>query len=198
MKDRMQIRFLTKIATGTFLMATIAATSGCTTTNAQDNAAMTPHEARDTVLNFVVDTSEHVDAENWSAETGAAVPQNCTLDNGEEGAAYQFRLWSADRSSDSMLEADRIVEYWDSLGMDTRVADHGGHPVVYGTGGPVVRASFDTDAAGESYSIGAVAPCTPGNAADLKREANTQREDGERVPGDEYVPEEKFNDSSAT
>lgn len=198
MKDRMQLRFLTKIAIGTFLMATIAASSGCTTTNAQENAAMTPHEARDAVIKFVVDTSEHVDAENWSADTGAAIPQNCTLENGEEGAAYQFRLWSADRSSDSMLEADRIVEYWDSLGMDTRVADHGGHPVVYGTGGPVVRASFDTDAAGESYSIGAVAPCTPGNEADLKREANAQREDGERVPGDEYVPEENFNDSSTT
>lgn len=193
MKDRMQPRLLTKIVTNTFVMATIAATSGCTTTNTQETAAMTPHEARDAVVKFVVDTSEHVDTENWSADTGAAVPQNCALENGEEGAAYQFRLWSSERSPDSTLEADRIVEYWDSLGMDTRVADHGGYPVVYGTGGSVSRASFDTDAAGESYSIVAVAPCTPGNAADLKREANAQRQDGERMPGDEYVPEENFD-----
>lgn len=157
---------------------------------------MTPHEARDAVIKFVVDTSEQVDAENWSADTGTATPQNCTLESGEEGAAYQFRLWSSDRSSDSMLQADRIVEYWDSLGVDTRIEDHGGHPVVYGTGGPIVRASFDTDAAGESYSISAVAPCTPGNAADLKREANAQRQQGERLPGDEYVPEENIDDVS--
>lgn len=156
---------------------------------------MTPDEARDAVVKFVVDTSEQVDAENWSADTGAATPQECTLENGDEGAAYQFRLWSTDRSSDAKVEAERIVEYWESLGVQTRVADHGGHPVVYGTGGPIVRASFDTDAADESYSIGAVAPCAPGNAADLKRQANAQRAEGERIPGDEYVPDENVDDS---
>jgi len=79
--------------------------------------------------------------------------------------------------------------------MDTRiVSEDVVSPRVYATGGPVLRASFSTNAPGETYRIGAVAPCVPGDATALIREANEQREDGERFPGDEYVPEENVDE----
>lgn len=154
---------------------------------------MTPHEGRDAIVNFVVDTTEQLSAEQWVARTGTATPKGCTLENGQEGAAYHFMLWSSERSDDPAADAQKIVDYWESLGTSTRVADHGGNPVVYGTGGPVLRASFNT-ASGEYYRIGAVAPCTPGDAIELKREANEGRRNGEHFPGDQYVPEENVGE----
>src|SRR5699024_7799783 len=124
---------------------------------------------------------------------GTATPKGCMLNNGQEGAAYHFTLWSSERSQDPETDAQQVADYWESLGISTRTADHGGNPVVYGTGGPVLRASFNT-ASGEFYRIGAVAPCAPGDAVELKQEANERRKDGERFPGDEYVPEENIDD----
>ena len=151
-------------------------------------------EQRDAVVNLVIDTTEQLTAEDWKANTGTAVPQGCTMENGEEGAAYEFMLWSTERSDDPDSDVQLVVDYWESLGTTTRVVDHGGSPVVYGTGGPVLRASFSTDAAGETYRIGAIAECAHGDAIELKREANERRKDGERFPGDEYVPEENVDD----
>ncbi|GAA4117047.1 hypothetical protein [Enteractinococcus coprophilus] len=74
--------------------------------------------------------------------------------------------------------------------MTTRIVAHGDYPVVSGTDGPVNNTSFDTDAAGKTYSITAVAHCAPGNASDLKREDIQQRQTGETLPGDEYVATE--------
>jgi len=155
---------------------------------------MTPHEGRDAVVNLVVDTTEHLDVGTWQANHGAAAPQNCTMKNEGEGASYQFSLW-ADQGTSFDEDIQRVADYWESLGMETRSVDHGQYPVLYGTGGPVFRASFDTNGPGNSYRIGAVSPCTPGDAGALKREANEQRKDGERFPGDEYVPEENIDEA---
>lgn len=112
------------------------------------------------------------------------------MPNGDEGAAYQFVLWSTERSNEVNADAERVAEYWESLGITTRIVAHGEYPVVYGTDGPVKNTSFDTDAVGKTYSLTAVAHCAPGDASELKREAIQQRENGEILPGDEYVPAE--------
>lgn len=146
-------------------------------------------EQRDAVVKFVIDTTEVLDIDGWKASHGAARAQACTLDNGDEGAAYQFTLW-AEPGTEHQENAQRIVKYWESLGMETRVVDHGGYPAVYPTGGPVQRASFATNAAEDHYQVGASAYCAPGDAAKLKTEFNKRRKNGERFPCDEYVPEE--------
>lgn len=165
-------------------------TTGCTTPDQQKDPQMTPHQGRDTVVQLVVDTTEQLEAGNWTASTGTATAQGCTMSNGDEGAAYQFVLWSTERSDDVEADAQLVADYWDSLGMSTRIVAHGDYPVVYGTDGPVQNTSFDTDAAGKTYSITAVAHCAPGDASELKREAIQQRENGKILPGDEYVPAE--------
>ena len=169
----------------------LALTTGCAPTDQQDDAQMTPHHGRDAVIQLVVDTTEQLDAGNWTAATGTATAQSCTMSNGDQGAAYQFVLWSTERSNDVDSAAERVAKYWESFGATTRIVAHGSYPVVYGTDGPVKNTSFDTDAAGGTYSITAVAHCAPGDASQLKREAIEQRENGQILPGDEYVPTEE-------
>ena len=187
---RCSLRRLVRAAS--YLTAIVVVSTGCTATPNQEHA-MDAVEHRDLVVNLVIDTTEQLDVEGWEASHGAAKPQGCTLDNGDEGTAYKFSLW-ADRGTSHEADAQRIVEYWESLGMDTRVVDHGGYPVVYATGGPVQRASFTTDAAQESYRVGAISYCAPGDATELRRAADERRKNGERFPGDEYVPEENISD----
>lgn len=164
--------------------------TGCTTTNLSADPQTTPHHGRDAVIQLVVNITEQLDANNWTAATGTATAQSCTMPNGDEGAAYQFVLWSTERSNEVNADAERVAEYWESLGITTRIVAHGEYPVVYGTDGPVKNTSFDTDAVGKTYSLTAVAHCAPGDASELKREAIQQRENGEILPGDEYVPAE--------
>ena len=181
-------RLVTTISTAlTFLLVT-----GCTgPTNQEPVLDAVAH--RDVVVHLVVDTAEQLELEGWEAIHGAASSERCTMGNGAKGAAYKFNL-SADSGTAHGTNAQRIVDYWDSLGMDTRVLDHGGYPVVYGTGGPVHRATFDTMATGDTYRVVAVSHCAPGDAAKLKAEFDERRKHGERFPGDEYVPEENISD----
>lgn len=172
------------------LISSIFLLTGCTATSNQQPAGDVI-EQRDAVINFVVNTTEHLDVDGWEARHGVASAQGCTGPNGQDGAAYHFDL-SADRGPAHDADAQRVVKYWESLGLEARVVDHGGYPTVYATGGPVRRASFTTDAAGESYRVGAVAHCAPGDAGEVKSEYIERRKDGERFPGDEYVPEENI------
>lgn len=168
----------------------LAMTTGCTITAQHEDPQMTPHHGRDAVVQLVVDTTEQLEPGNWSASTGTATAQSCTMSNGDEGAAYQFVLWSTEHSDDVKADAELVADYWASLGMTTRIAAHGEYPVVYGNEGLGQNTSFDTDAAGQTFSITAVAHCAPGDASELKREAIQQRENGTTLPGDEYVPAE--------
>ena len=181
-------RLVTTISTAIALLLV----TGCTGPTNQE-PVMDAVAHRDVVVNFVVDTTEQLELEGWEARHGAANSERCTMDDGTSGAAYKFNL-SAEAGPDHEANAQRVVDYWDSLGMDTRVVDHGGYPVVYGTGGPVQRATFDTMAAGDTYRVVAVSHCAPGDTAKLKTEFDEQRKDGERFPGDEYVPEENISD----
>lgn len=166
--------------------------TGCADPSNQE-PAMDAVEHRDVVVNLVIETTDQLEVEGWEASHGAATSERCTMMDGTEGAAYKFSLW-ADSGTDHEASAQHIVEYWESLGMDTRIEDHGGYPVVYGTGGPVQHATFDTMAAGDSYRVLAVSHCAPGDTAKLKTEFNERRKNGERFPGDEYVPEEHISD----
>ncbi|GAA4114761.1 hypothetical protein [Enteractinococcus coprophilus] len=183
---------LSRLGRGAGMLTMLLMTTACTTSTDQQSV-MDAVDHRDVVVDLVIDTTEHLDVDGWGANHGAAKPESCTLDNGDEGAAYKFSLW-ADRGTAHEADAQRIVEYWESLGMDTRVVDHGGFPVVYATGGPVQRASFTPDAAEESYRVGAISHCAPGDAIELRRAFDERRKQGERFPGDEYVPEENIDD----
>ncbi|AZZ56211.1 hypothetical protein C7V51_10185 [Rathayibacter iranicus] len=96
-------------------------------------------------------------------------------------------------------DARKVAAYWQSLGMSVRITDSTPRPTVYAEGGPVLRASFMTGTTDDSYRIGAVAPCAPGDAVGILREDNAQRDAGVMLPGDEgVVPKPSSRQKSAT
>ncbi|MGJ4843083.1 hypothetical protein [Leifsonia sp. Le1] len=99
------------------------------------------------------------------------------------GAAYSHARW-APAGTDPIDDARRVSDYWESLGMFVYTVNADTTPTVFAEGGPVLRASFDTDAAKHSYRIGAIMPCGPGDDVALNEEDDAERDQGKVLPGD--------------
>ena len=145
-------------------------------------------EGRDRAVELVFNTAEHLDVTGWWPRNGAAWAQECTPESshgrGDATASYSYERW-APQGTDHIGDAERVAEYWESLGMSVRTINSTTHPTVFAEGGPVAGAVFDTHAADESYSIGATAPCSPGDAFTLNEEDSAARDQGKVLPGDE-------------
>ncbi|MGM1018925.1 MAG: hypothetical protein ACQEW8_15430 [Actinomycetota bacterium] len=131
------------------------------------------------MIAFVEGTAELLGGEGWLPDHGAWA-EGCTLPNGDRGASYGYALL-AEQGTDFDADAQKVAEHWESLGMNVRVVEQGG-PVVYATGGPVVRAAFGTGPT--LYDVGAVAECVPGDSAELNEEDHAERAKGNVLPGD--------------
>ncbi|WP_146361245.1 hypothetical protein [Arthrobacter yangruifuii] len=145
-------------------------------------------EGRDRVVELVFNTTEQLDVTGWWPRNGVAAADEC-IPKSRSGiehatASYSYDRW-APQGTDHVGDAKRVAEYWESLGMSVRTVNPAKDPVVFGEGGPVARAEFDTDASDQSYSIGATAPCSPGDAVTLNDEDEAERDQGKVLPGDE-------------
>ena len=163
-----------------------------------EKKTITAREGRDRVVELVINTTKQLDVTGWWPRNGVAGAQECSLGNGEEGASYSYDHW-APQGTEHIEDAKRVAEYWKSLGMTVRTVNPTTHPTVFAEGGPVLRAEFDTDASDKSYSIGATAPCSPGDAWELNVEDQAERDQGEVLPGDEgVIPKADPRDTSTT
>ncbi|PPF15555.1 hypothetical protein C5E02_00705 [Rathayibacter rathayi] len=160
--------------------------AGCAEREARPVSTMSPREGRDRVVEFVRDSAGRLDVEGWWPRSGAAVPDECGLGDGVKGASYSYAWW-APAGTDFEGDARKVADYWESLGMRVRVTDTTPRPTVYGEGGPVLRASFDTGAVENQYNIDAVMPCAPGDFGSLLDEDQAQRAAGVVLPGDEGI-----------
>ncbi|WP_416404893.1 hypothetical protein [Arthrobacter sp. LFS091] len=154
--------------------------------DATPEETISAREGRDRVVELVINTTKQLDVTGWWPRNGVAGAQECYLGKGEKGASYGYDHW-APQGTNHIEDAKRVAEYWKSLGMTVRTVNPTTHPTVYGEGGPVLRASFDTDRLREYYDVGAVAPCSPGDAVTLNDEDETERKQGKVLPGDEGV-----------
>lgn len=141
-------------------------------------------EGRDRTVELVINTTKQLDVTGWWPRNGVAWAQECSHGRGDAGASYSYDRW-AHQGTDHIEDAKRVAEYWKSLGMAVRTVNPTTHPTVFAEGGPVLRAEFDTDAADKSYSVGATAPCSPGDAMALNDEDEAARKQGKVLPGDE-------------
>ncbi|WP_194265959.1 hypothetical protein [Arthrobacter yangruifuii] len=167
------------------------AEKGSNTTMSEKNTpeeAISAREGRDRVVELVFNTAEQLDVTGWWPRNGAAWAQECTPESshglGDATSAYSYDRW-APQGTDHIEDAKRVSEYWESLGMTVRTINPTKDPVVFAEGGPVLRAEFDTDAPEQSYSISAIAPCSPGDAYTLNEEDSAERDQGKVLPGDE-------------
>lgn len=172
---------------GALVMVVLTGTmSACTEEGANQVNTTSPREGREKVVDLVVDTTKQLDIQGWWPRTGAAVPDVCSLAGGAEGASYSY-AHEAPQGTDFLGDARSVAAYWESLGMSVRVVDSTPRPAVFGEGGPVLRASFDTGAADKTYRVDAVARCATGDAALMFSEDNAEREAGVVLPGDEGI-----------
>jgi hypothetical protein len=147
---------------------------------------ITAREGRDRVVELVINTNKQLDVTGWWPRNGVAGAQECSLGKGEKGASYGYDHW-APQGTDLIEDAKRVAEYWKSLGMTVRTVNPTTHPTVFAEDGPVLRASFDTNAADKSYRVGATAPCSSGDAVALNDEDEAERNQGKVLPGDEGI-----------
>ncbi|UWX96417.1 hypothetical protein N2K95_12185 [Arthrobacter zhaoxinii] len=177
------IRILTAAASALMMGMTITACA-----EKEPSTAISAREGRDRVVELVFNTAEQLDITGWWPRNGAAAADEC-IPKSRSGiedatASYSYDRW-APRGTDHVGDAKRVAEYWESLGMSVRTVNPTTHPTVFAEGGPVLRAEFDTYASDESYSIGATAPCSPGDAWTLNEEDSAERDQGKVLPGDE-------------
>ncbi len=172
--------------TGSVLAVALVLTSGAACTSER---VISAYEGRDRAVQLTVDSIAELDVTGWKARNVGPWAQSCTLKGETSGAQYGFDLW-APRGEEPMRDAKLVAAYWKSLGMEVRIIDQGG-PVVYGKGGPVLRADFDTHAADNSYSLGATAPCALGSPIELNAQDMDALKRGQEVPGWEYLPHQE-------
>lgn len=134
------------------------------------------------MVEFVIDTTKQLDISGWWPRNGVAGASEC----GKAGAAYSYAHW-APQGSDHIGDAKRVAHYWESLGMVVRTVNADTSPTIFAEGGPVLRASFDTHSAENSYRVGAIARCSPGDAVRLNEEDEAERDAGTVLPGDEGI-----------
>ncbi|MEV8272810.1 hypothetical protein [Microbacterium sp. NPDC077184] len=140
------------------MMVTLAAATvllaGC---SPQEGTDMTPDQARDNLIALI---------ESTAAELGGAwedpiqpYPEGCTMSGGASGVRYNSGAGSAP-SADPEVDAERVAEYWRSLGMEARVVLDP-PAAVFATGGASTNISFD--AGPQSSSILGSSVCVPGD-----------------------------------
>jgi len=161
-------------------------------------ADYTIEQARQDPIDLVTATTEILASDNWESASGTPWPGTCTLPNGEDGTYYSYSLRTDQRSYDMDADVQKVIDYWESLGVSTRIVDHGEYPTVYATGGPVVRASFMSKIPGaDKYKVGAVGGCAPGDSLELMQVENDRAEQRGIIPGDSYFPNHPPEDTEA-
>lgn len=168
-----------------WLSVMVVAVATALLTSCSVEAPVSPEDNRRGVVEFIRDSAAAVPAEGWSTGEGAPRADVCGLGWGSTGAQFAYTYWALP-NSDFHGDAQRVAEYWRSLGMSVRVTDSTPWPSVYGEGGPVLRASFDTSSSWDGrYSMDAVSRCEPGDSDELNRSYQRRLAEGEVQPGDE-------------
>lgn len=122
----------------------------------------TPEQARDQTMDVLNGTITASGATDWVLDgDGSAIPQQCNAD-GEGGVTFGHGGYATAPGGDPAADAQRVADYWTSIGIETRVVSDP-TPTVFGRGGPVNAISFGT-APGYTISLGGV--CVPGDPFD--------------------------------
>ncbi|MDI9892424.1 hypothetical protein [Microbacterium sp. IEGM 1404] len=121
---------------------------------------MSPEEAREQTLEILQATIAASGASDWVLDRDdVPLPQQCEID-GKEGVAFNHGGYAVTERANPAADAQRVAEYWASVGIDARVVSDP-VPRVFGGGGRVDAISFSTS---PGYTICVGGTCVPGNA----------------------------------
>ncbi|MFN3948954.1 hypothetical protein [Microbacterium sp.] len=128
---------------------------------------MSPTDASDALVATVEATAEVLDVTGWNWD-GAPEVGNCGARRGER-VNWTYGYGAPPPDGDHNADAQKVADYWRSLGMDVRIAESP-VPSVYATGGPVRGLSFIT--APGDYYIAGTSLCVPGDADEIRKQDN--------------------------
>lgn len=151
------------MATGAIALASLM------TACAPKEDVVAPEESRGALVATVQDAAALLDLEGWN-EDGAPGVQGCDAD-GAAGVKWNYGYGAPQPGGDRVADAQKVAEYWESLGMSVRI-DTSSEPVVFAEGGPVQGVSFST--APGDYYISGTSACSPGDADELREGAATE------------------------
>ena len=156
--DSRGLKVIAGLSVAAAMLGTVAACAGA------EGDDMSPEQARDALVRTVEDSAALLDVSGWTWD-GAPEVGNCGQSRGER-VDYSYGYGAPRPDNDNAADAQKIADYWRTLGMEVRVVDE---PliVVYATGGPVGGLSFST--APGDYHIAGTSLCVPGNADDIRK-----------------------------
>jgi len=123
---------------------------------------MTPEESRALAVTILHSTMEAANSSDWIIDAdGIPLAEPCEI-QGQDGVAFSLGARSASRSDDPTSDVERVVEYWQSIGITSRVVSQP-VPRAFGVGGPIKAISFST---APTYAVSVSGECVPGDAFD--------------------------------
>jgi ABC-type transport system substrate-binding protein len=154
-----------RAATMFALVAAVVLTSSSCAASKENE--MSPERARDALVSIVENSAQLLDVQGWTWD-GAPEVGNCGQQRGER-VNYTYGYGAPPPDSDHAADAQKVADYWTSLGMEVRIVDKPA-VVVYATGGPVKGLSFST--APGDYHIAGTSLCVPGDADEIRQQDN--------------------------
>ena len=145
-------------------MAVLGTMTACAGSKEEE---VSPEQARDALVSTVEDSAALLNVSGWTWD-GAPEVGNCGQSRGER-VNYTYGYGAPPPDGDRASDAEKVADYWRSLGMEVRVVDE---PliVVYAKGGPVGGLSFST--APGDYHIAGTSLCVPGDAKAIRDQDN--------------------------
>lgn len=128
-----------------------------------------PERAQDDLVNLVTKTATLVDPEGWS-DLGKPSWGSCSVDGGDGVRASWF--YTREPLTEHTSNAQRVADYWASLGMNVRVVSE---PTVsvYAEGAAAASIAFHTEPG--LYSVSGTSVCVPGTSEEMiRREAGLE------------------------
>lgn len=146
------------------VLATTQMTSACA---ASKEEVVSSTNAREALVATVEETAGVLEVTGWNWD-GAPEVGNCGARRGER-VDWTYGYGAPPPDGDHGADAQRVADFWRSLGMDVRIVESP-VPAVYGTGGPVRGLTFIT--APGDYYIAGTSLCVPGDADEIRKQDN--------------------------
>ncbi|MGN7224223.1 hypothetical protein ACTHQN_15260 [Curtobacterium flaccumfaciens] len=145
----------------------IAVLAGCARHPEERKASVDPDTAKQQMIDAIDDVTVRLGGV-WKPRTGPDAPEHCELPDGTRGAhwVYLTGRTSDVGSEDPEPDAKKVLDRWQSQGMEVeRWADPDG-PAIVGRGGGSID-SINLYAFPGNYTVEAISLCFPGDADSL-------------------------------
>jgi hypothetical protein len=130
--------------------------SGCS--SPEGEVPVNAETAREQLVAVMNDTADHLGIDGWEPVSGEPRASSC-----DDGAKFAYAI-AVDPRPEHLQDAQRVYDYWTSLGMEVRLVEEPA-PTVFASGGTVRGLTFQT--APGLYAVTGTSLCGEGDPREL-------------------------------